>query len=135
MAYVIGPNNRLPGQVILHGLRSEFCDNHPDRKAIRAIQGETDSFGAEVHELCNLCSVRMLSDQVHRECDWCQRYLPLHPWRDFEEGSSARVHYVCLTCLSETKRREHEALQDELDEQESSYADEGYENYDYVDED
>ncbi|MGY7975507.1 hypothetical protein L1Q33_25460, partial [Klebsiella pneumoniae] len=31
------------------------CDEHPDRLAVRRVQGETDSFGCEYHDMCQEC--------------------------------------------------------------------------------
>lgn len=80
-----------------------MCDDHPDRPAVARIQGETDSFGAELNDMCQECL-----DQ-HREalknedrsgvCDWCKLPSPrLTKTRDYDEGSCGRVYDVCAEC-------------------------------------
>lgn len=32
-----------------------MCDDHPDVPAVARVQGETDSFGCEMHDLCQAC--------------------------------------------------------------------------------
>jgi hypothetical protein len=32
-----------------------MCDQHPDRLAVVRLQGETDSFGAELNDMCTEC--------------------------------------------------------------------------------
>ena len=49
-----GPVPTLPGHSC--GVpTSTKCDTHPDRDAIRRIQGETDSFGCEYIDMCQEC--------------------------------------------------------------------------------
>ena len=54
MGDVTGPISTLPGS------RHDFpdgtmCDDHPDRKAVARVQGETDSFGSELIDMCQEC--------------------------------------------------------------------------------
>jgi hypothetical protein len=47
MGEVTGPISTLPGHS--HQVPDgTVCDDHPDRPAVARIQGETDSFGAEL---------------------------------------------------------------------------------------
>lgn len=92
MGDVTGPISTLPGA--RHSLPDgTMCDDHPDRPAVARIQGETDSFGCEMHDLCAECL------RVHREemrdpnagrCDWCgTEAVSRTPARDYEEGKPA----------------------------------------------
>ena len=54
MSDVTGPISTLPGceRAVDPGT---MCDEHPDRPAVARVQGETDSFGSEQHDLCAEC--------------------------------------------------------------------------------
>lgn len=103
MAEVIGPTSKLPGAG-WDFPDGTMCDDHPDRPAVARIQGETDSFGAELFDMCQDCL-----DEYRREmreadhsgtCEWCKQYKPrLRPQRDFEEGMAGRVYEVCDECI------------------------------------
>lgn len=92
------------------------CDQHPDRAAVGRIQGETDSFGAEYHDLCQDCIDEMLkhrNDDRCGVCEWCKKEAKdLRDRRDWEEGSCGRVYRVCGKCV----RKENAILAEELDE-------------------
>lgn len=95
-----------------------MCDEHPDRPATRRIQGETDSFGAEFHDLCADCATAFFTriaaerERPHR-CDWCKAMATdTRPHRDFEEGFYGPVYIVCAACQA----RESESLAKELAE-------------------
>jgi hypothetical protein len=115
MAEVIGPTSRLPG----HGWDfpdGTMCDNHPDRQAVARIQGETDSFGAELFDMCDDCLAAYRKEIAEADhsgaCDWCKQNKPrLRPRRDYEEGMAGRVYEVCDDCI----RRENEELEKEAD--------------------
>lgn len=116
MADVTGPIWTLPGAV--HASPpGEKCDNHPDRAAVARIQGETDSFGAELHDVCQECLDRIRARRRSPEattgrCDWCKREATdLRHHRDFEEGMSGPVYRVCGAC----RRKEDEELRAEMD--------------------
>lgn len=76
MGDVTGPVSTLPGAG--HALPAgTMCDDHPDRPAVARIQGETDSFGSELWDLCEECRDEMqkairrflmhvLPDRFHR---------------------------------------------------------------------
>ena len=93
-----------------------MCDMHPDRPAVRRMQGETDSFGAEYLDLCQECLDKMAKHEAENRagcCDWCgQHATDLRPRRDMDEGMAGRVYDVCGACV----RKENESLQAELDE-------------------
>lgn len=105
MAEVTGPINTLPGR------RHKFpegtmCDEHPDVPAVARIQGETDSFGCEMADMCQACVDEM--ERLKEEegphmgcCDWCKKGpLRLYPTRDYDEGSYGPVYDVCGPCGS-----------------------------------
>jgi hypothetical protein len=103
MSDVTGPIRSLPGTSyrVPEGM---MCDDHPDRVATHRIQGETDSFGCEMIDMCDECYKEYkIGVAQYRECeatcDWCgQVTRDLTPFRDFEEGSSGRVYQVCKLC-------------------------------------
>jgi hypothetical protein len=113
MAEVTGPISSLPGAVHLMP-EGTPCDFHPDRSAAVRIQGETDSFGCEMHDLCDECA------KEHREemrepdlgkCDWCiADNVARIPARDYEEGMHGPVYYVCAAC----KKRQNDKTEEYL---------------------
>ncbi len=116
MSEVSGPTSSMPGSS--HNLPDgATCDEHPDRPAVRRIQGETDSFGAEYYDLCAEC----LEQHRNRpppagDCDWCKKESEkLTPRRDSDEGSHGRVYLVCDPCIQrdiERLRAEREEFDD-----------------------
>lgn len=109
MADVIGPTPTMPGAI--HKLpENTMCDQHPDRPAVQRIQGETDSFGAELNDLCAECVNELrMSFKREREgrCDWCKEQSnSLKSMRDFEEGSCGPLYDVCGHCRAQY----HEAV-------------------------
>lgn len=131
MADVTGPISTLSGAThdVPDGMK---CDEHPDRDAVVRIQGETDSFGCEMHDLCQECAD---ADRAWRKspeaaearkgmCDWCKgEATDLRDRRDYEEGMCGRVYQVCGACV----KRENDELKAESD-----YYDDGrdYDDYD-----
>lgn len=113
MADVTGPISTLPGAAHCPP-EGVMCDDHPDRPATRRIQGETDSFGSEMHDLCDECA------KAHREearrpdigkCDWCDaKEVARVPARDYEEGMNGPVYYVCAAC----KKRQSDQIDADL---------------------
>ena len=104
MGDVTGPISTLPGSH--HYLPDgAMCDQHQDRMAVARIQGETDSFGCELIDMCAECLAedREYSNSVEArtgECDWChQQATDLRDRRDYEEGMSGRVYRVCGACV------------------------------------
>lgn len=119
MAEVIGPCSTLPGA--LHRVpEGTMCDEHPNVPAVRRVQGETDSFGAELNDMCQACYDQYTTDVAAHAaeaatgtCDWCKSpATDLRPRRDFEEGMYGRLYDVCGACV----KRENDRLQEELDD-------------------
>lgn len=119
MGDVTGPISTLPGarHVLPQGA---CCDSHPARPAVRRVQGETDSFGSELVDMCRECADE--ADAYAREarcglCEWCGgQATDLRDARDYDEGMCGPVYRVCGSCRT---RRDQEAAE-ELD----SFADE-----------
>jgi hypothetical protein len=97
-----------------------MCDEHPDRLSYRRVQGETDSFGSEMHDMCQECYENYRKEmEAHRAeaatgvCDWCKAHATdLRDRRDYDEGMCGPVYRVCGPCV----RRDNEAAQAELDD-------------------
>jgi hypothetical protein len=121
MGDVTGPISSLPGSS--HALPDgAVCDEHPRRKAVARIQGETDSFGCEMWDVCDQCLKGIRADNAERRigaCDWCKgEATDLRPARDYDEGMAGRIYDVCGACV---KRRNDEAA-----EELARYDDDGY---------
>ena len=85
------------------------------KPATHRLQGETDSFGAEYHYLCeeHIAAYRTSQETADKSgsCDWCKTDQPeVSPMRDFEEGMNGPVYYVCAPC----RRKQNEAIDREL---------------------
>lgn len=116
MAEVIGRCSSLPGAC--HPVPAgTACDEHPERIAKYRVQGETDSFGAELHDMCEECyqqhraaEIFYREKQKHGICEWCSSASDdLRQTRDYEEGSCGPIYMVCRACI---KRRDEEARQE-----------------------
>lgn len=111
MTDTTGPLNTLPGaqHALPAGAR---CDDHPEIEAVARVQGETDSMGAELHDLCQVCVDRLKTRNRWRGiCEWCLHLATdLRFRRDYEEGMSGPVYEVCGSCVSEENQRAHEYL-------------------------
>ncbi len=104
-----GPVSSMPGSV--HSFpKGSMCDTHPDRPAVRRIQGETDSFGCEFYLECEECA-SVKPEPYKGTCDWCKEG-PFHlvAARDYEEGSAGPIYWVCVPC----KSRHFERLAQEM---------------------
>lgn len=120
MAEVTGPISTLPGAA--HDYPDgTMCDYHPDRLAVARIQGETDSMGCEMYDMCQECL------DEHREhmrnadhsgvCEWCKQHKTrLRPQRDYEEGMYGRVYDVCDECIKRVDA-ENRAYLDQFDDE------------------
>lgn len=118
MAEVTGPISTLPGahHSVPAGVK---CDEHPDRPATHRVQGETDSFGCELIDMCDECHAtykrEMAETAVERAtgtCEWCRKQATdLRSTRDYEEGSYGRLYDVCAAC----RKRANDEAQEELD--------------------
>jgi hypothetical protein len=107
MADVTGPISTLSGAVhdVPDGMK---CDNHPRRKAVARVQGETDSMGCEMHDLCQQCLDKdrawknspEAAEWRKGKCEWCKGDADdLRDRRDYEEGMTGRVYRVCGACV------------------------------------
>lgn len=81
------------------------------------VQGETDSFGAEYHDLCFACQkaaeeAQREFDREHGSCDTCGAKGPTGPYRDPDEGSCGPVYYDCNACATKRSKRWAEELVD-----------------------
>ncbi len=124
MADVTGPISSLPGAS--HSVPAGMtCDNHPDRPAVARIQGETDSMGCEMIDLCQHCvdeerayrcsEVGKAEAQEWRTgtCEWCRGHATdLRDARDYDEGMSGPVYRVCGACI----KRVNEQYAAEMDD-------------------
>ena len=140
MGDVTGPISTLPGA--RHPLpKGAKCDHHRRRPAVVRIQGETDSFGSELNDMCQKCFnkhrayIRSPEAAKSRQgrCDWCKNEATdLRPRRDFEEGLAGRLYDVCGDCV----KKENERLAEEAEAYERDHGYEGvwddddYDDYD-----
>lgn len=114
MAEIIGPCSTLPGHE--HSLpKGAKCDLHPRRNAVARIQGETDSMGAELNDMCQACldehRALMKSADTSGKCEWCSEQVPkLFDRRDTDEGLYGRVYRVCRPCIDKHNKRIDEEL-------------------------
>jgi hypothetical protein len=103
MADVTGPISTLPG-ALREPPKGQMCDDHPDRPATFRCQGETDSFGSEMYDMCEECYRAYKEDMktwdLSGTCEWCKAHKPrLSSKRDYEEGMYGRVYEVCDECI------------------------------------
>jgi len=88
-----------------------MCDDHPDVPAVARVQGETDSFGCEMYDVCQVCLDEIKSYKPEpAACDWCGKVAKLSPQRDYDEGMCGRVYDVCSPCIevAEAELNEYE---------------------------
>lgn len=116
MADVTGPVSTLPGA--RHTLPEDaVCDAHPNRKAVARVQGETDSFGSELNDMCQECldqyqAWRRSPEARSGRCDWCKNEASdLSDTRDIDEGMGGPVYRVCGPC----RKKYDDELLEELD--------------------
>jgi hypothetical protein len=85
-----------------------MCDEHPDCPAVARVQGETDSFGSEMHDFCKECLDKNREWEKSEDaaegrkgkCEWCKGHADdLRDRRDYEEGVTGRVYRVCGACV------------------------------------
>jgi hypothetical protein len=133
MADVTGPTSSMPGA--RHPVpKGQMCDDHPDRIATHRVQGETDSFGSELIDMCEQCHDEYVkavataaAEEAMGRCDWCNsEATDLRNKRDFEEGMSGRIYRVCGKCVAAESAR----LKEEMDQY---YDDRDYDDRDYDD--
>ena len=106
MADVTGPISTLPG-TCREPPPETPCDDHPDRPASTRVQGETDSFGCEMIDMCEECFAQYRIalnspewlDARNGDCEWCCKpATDLRDARDYEEGMYGRVYRICGAC-------------------------------------
>lgn len=109
MADVTGPISTMPGS--RHKVPDgTTCDEHPERLAVARIQGETDSFGSEMMDMCQECLDEYVKHKeeaaeqnktTQRWCEW-GRHMAFNVIiaRDPEEGSAGRLYDVCPECYN-----------------------------------
>ena len=134
MGDVTGPISTLPGAG--HDFPDgTMCDDHPDRKAVARIQGETDSFGSEMHDLCQECADKMRAAMRSPEartgrCDWCkQDSTDLRNKRDIDEGMAGPVYRVCGACAKKYDAQIEEELRaydNDYDDYDDDYPDDDF---------
>ena len=118
---VTGPISTLPGAG--HDCPDgTVCDLHNDRPAVARIQGETDSMGAELHDMCEECladyRTELRTEDRSGTCDWCKNHAPmLVNRRDIEEGMYGSVYRICEPCDDRYEAR----LRREMQEWEDRY--------------
>ncbi len=100
MADVTGPIRSMPGSI--HKAEGN-CDDHPDRLAVKRVQGETDSFGSEMYDMCQECYDQYRKDISEADtsgyCDHCKCDSDkLFNYRDPEEGSYGPIYRICKKC-------------------------------------
>lgn len=121
MADVTGPISTMPGS--RHALpEGAKCDNHPDRDAVARVQGETDSMGSEMNDLCAECLAadrEVYAEDRCGRCDWCKNeVIDLANARDYDEGTCGSVYSVCGKC----REKQAKALEEELADYDDDYA-------------
>lgn len=119
MSAVTGPISTLPGRH--HEVpEGQMCDEHRDRPAVTRVQGETDSFGCEMIDMCQECLnahkafLTSPEAQAYREgeCEWCKGHATdLRDARDYDEGMSGRVYRVCGACIKRVNDEATEELE------------------------
>lgn len=117
MSDVTGPISTLPGarHDVPDGM---MCDEHPDRPAVVRIQGETDSMGCEMFDMCKECLAAYRDEEPPTgRCDWCREEAVLTTTRDYEEGLCGPVYHVCKPC----KKRQQDRLNAEMDQWDDDY--------------
>lgn len=121
MADVTVPISTLPGA--RHEVPDgTMCDDHPDRLAVARVQGDTDSFGSEMFDLCQECLDKWREEAKQDTigyCDWCKAESAVRPTRDYDEGLAGRVYYVCTPCYD----KQQAAIRAEADQYDYGYFD------------
>jgi hypothetical protein len=127
MSEVTGPISTLPGTHRSPPAGTK-CDHHPNRNATHRIQGETDSMGCEMHDLCDSCTKRFRAEMASAAartgmCDWCKcEAADLRPRRDYDEGLCGPVYQVCGACV----KRQSERIAAEIEEYDDQDSLEGW---------
>lgn len=94
----------LPGDVSRRYLEGKTCEDcKGEVKATVRLTGESDSFGSEYHYLCEkhyaVYKRHVVKNPLKGICDHCKSdNVEIKPWKDPDEGSCARIHYICNNC-------------------------------------
>lgn len=116
----------LPGQTmsVQEDEWGTDCENHSDRKAVKRICSEADSFGAEYMNFCQECWDNYQQGLKEKEedpeqwdtCPECKKKAPrLISYRDMDEGMHGPVYEHCEECHSKMNAR--------IAEEEAHYSD------------
>ncbi len=123
----------VPGQVV-SVQEDEWgtdCENHSDRKAVKRICSEVDSFGAEYMNFCQECWDNYQQSLKEKEedpeqwdtCPECKKAAPrLISYRDMDEGMHGPVYEHCSDCHSKMNAR--------IAEEDAYYDNDGDDYYD-----
>jgi hypothetical protein len=106
----------LPGQTmsVQEDEWGTDCENHSDRKAVKRICSEADSFGAEYMNFCQECWDNYQQGLKEKEedpeqwdtCPECKKKAPrLISYRDMDEGMHGPVYEHCEECHSKMNAR------------------------------
>ena len=119
----------LPGQTmsVQEDEWGTDCENHSDRKAVKRICSEADSFGAEYMNFCQECWDNYQQGLKEKEedpeqwdtCPECKKKAPrLISYRDMDEGMHGPVYEHCEECHSKMNARiaEEEAYYNDDDD-------------------
>ena len=128
----------VPGQVV--ALKDDAwgtdCENHSDRKAVKRICSEADSFGAEYMNFCQECWDNYQQGLKEKEedpeqwdtCTECKKKASrLISYRDMDEGMHGPVYEHCGDCHSKMNAR--------IAEEDAYYDNDGDDYYDSEPED
>lgn len=107
MAGLIGPNSKLPGHI--HRVPAgATCDDHEDRPAVARVQGETDSFGSELIDMCQECydNYKKYAEEEAQKIQEEERFCEIGNHqakgvtlrRDPSEGLFGPVYDMCPAC-------------------------------------
>ena len=121
----------LPGQTmsVQEDEWGTDCENHSDRKAVKRICSEADSFGAEYMNFCQECWDNYQQGLKEKEedpeqwdtCPECKKKAPrLISYRDMDEGMHGPVYEHCEECHSKMNAR--------IAEEEAYYNDDDYDS-------
>ena len=119
----------LPGQTmsVQEDEWGTDCENHSDRKAVKRICSEADSFGAEYMNFCQECWDNYQQGLKEKEedpeqwdtCTECKKKASrLISYRDMDEGMHGPVYEHCEECHSKMNARiaEEEAYYNDDDD-------------------
>lgn len=102
MAGITGPLRSLPG-ALFRPPEGMVCDQHDHVPAVVRVQGNTDSFGSEMVDMCNYCYAQFnvsAAQDVVGKCDLCHEHdRVLKHRRDPEQSPTGPVYMACQDCI------------------------------------